>query len=170
MTGPDVLLMVGEPHGPEVARLLIYEVPAGRDLTWEQNRGQACVWCQASGKDARLAPLGGAHGWRPYGCVPCTQARIKFLRTYVAWRDHVPGCEACRDTWCVDGWALALDHKDAVELAGRTELVHCVCGCRIPLTSLRFRPCTETNFGAPRYSHTGPCFRPAVSAGKAGRR
>jgi hypothetical protein len=164
MTGPDVLLLVGEPHGPEVARMLICEVPAGRDLTWEQNRGQACVWCRGSGEHARLSPLGGAHGWRPYGCASCTKARVKFLHAYVAWRAHVQGCEPCQGAWCPDGWSLALDHNEAYEIADKKPVLHCACGCAFTLGSLRFRPYTEHTIGGPRYSHTGPCLRPGAPA------
>lgn len=165
MTGPDVLLMVGEPHDPEVARLLIYEVPAARDLIRRQNNGDACVWCHV---EDGLTPLGGAYNWRPHGCAPCRQARIRFLRAYVAWREHVQGCERCQGTWCPDGWALALDHNAAHELADKKPLLHCACGCAFPLVSLRFRPYTEHRIGGPRYSHTGPCLRPVgATVGKA---
>ncbi|MFJ9895223.1 hypothetical protein ACIQPR_18100 [Streptomyces sp. NPDC091280] len=159
MTGADVLLIGGEPHEPE-ALPLIYEVPRASDLTWQQNHGQSCVWC---GEGAGLAPLGGAGGWRPYGCAPCRQIRIAFLRAFVTWRRHLPECEQCSGTsgtWCRDGWYLALAHNEAHEAAGKPELVRCACGCALPLTSLRIRPYIENTVGRPRYSHTGYCLRP----------
>lgn len=168
MTGPDVLLLAEGPLDPDVARMLIHEVPAARDLSKEQNRGRACVWCRGSGEHARLTSLGGAYGWQPYGCASCTKARIKFLRAYVAWRAHVQGCESCQEAWCPDGWSLALGHSEAYEGADKKLVLHCACGCAFPLGSLRFRPYTEHTIGGPRYSHTGPCLRPGapVAEGK----
>lgn len=168
MTGADVLLMTGEPYDPEVARLMIYEAPGSWDLTWRQNHGQECVWCRATGEDAGLAPLGGAGGWRPYGCAPCRQVRSTFLRAYLAWKGHVQDCEPCRTVWCPDGWGLALAHEIAYEVTGKREPVFCACGCPLPLTSRRLRPYVETILISLRYSHTGPCHGPEVSVPASG--
>ena len=164
MTGADVLLISGEPYDPEVARLILYEVPGAHYLTRQQNHGEACVWCAATGPAAGLVSLGGAGGWRPYGCAACRQVRITYLRAFLAWTRHVRDCEPCRIAWCPDGWGLALAHEIAYEVTGRAEPVYCACGCPILLTSRRLRPYVANSLISLRYSHTGPCCSREVPA------
>lgn len=158
MTGADVLMMSGASYDPEVARLLIQEVPGAAYLTRQQNHGEACVWCsKAAGEDAPLAPLGGVGGWRPHGCPACRQARLTYVCAYLAWRRHVLDCESCLTAWCPDGWSPALAHQIAHAATGRRGRVFCACGCPLALTSRRLRPYVETILFSLRYSHTGPC-------------
>ncbi|MFJ9376577.1 hypothetical protein [Streptomyces sp. NPDC101455] len=165
MTGADVLLLSDGPHDPDVTRLVIYEVPAARDLTRRQNNGEACVWCNA---EDGLEPLGGASGWRPHGCPPCLQLRLEYLHAYTVWRRHVQDCELCRTVWCPDGWRPFLAHQIAYSLIStpgpKADPVFCACGCAVPLASRRLRPYVETPLSGPRYSHTGPCTDPGVLA------
>ncbi|MBK3575146.1 hypothetical protein JHN63_15255 [Streptomyces sp. MBT65] len=169
MTGADVLLIGGEPYGPDVARLLIQEVPSAVYLTWQQNHGEVCVWCgKVGGEDVALAPLGGARGWRPHGCTECRQTRLTYVSAYLVWRRHVLDCESCRTAWCPDGWSPALAHQIAYAATGKKGRVFCACGCPLALTSRRLRPYVETILFSLRYSHTGPCHRPeAAAAGRA---
>jgi hypothetical protein len=164
VTGADVLLISGEPYDREVARLMLQEIPGAAYLTRAQNHGDACVWCsKVDSEGAALAPLGGAGGWRPYGCTDCRTVRLTYVRAYADWRRHVLDCESCRTTWCHDGWSLALTHKIAYEATGKSGRVVCACGCHLSRTSRRLRPYVETMFHL-RYSHTGPCHGREMAA------
>lgn len=159
MTGADVLLIPGEPYDPDVARLMIYTVPAARALTRRQNDGYECVWCAAADG---LAPLGGAHNWKPHGCAPCRKAWSTYLRAYVAWKRHLQECEPCRTVWCPDGWGYALSHELAYKATGKQQVIYSACGCPFAPSSSRLRPDIVNPVTNLSYGHTGPCRAPGT--------
>lgn len=161
MTGADVLMIGGEPYDPDVARLLIFEVPAARALTRRQNQGGACVWCGAT---EDLETLGAGSVWRPQGCPSCRQVRARYLRAYLAWKRHVQACTECRVESCSQGLVLGLAHQEMYEATGKGRPVICACGCPVALESLRLRPYFAESLISLRYSHAGVCGAPEVPA------
>ncbi|MEU3507976.1 hypothetical protein ABZ733_08590 [Streptomyces longwoodensis] len=89
----------------------LLDLPPLDDLTEDQVRGTACVWC-ATGLsmdtavdlgERRHKRLDGSYSTFPRACRPCTRAAgIRALA------DHAPLCEQCTDDpgTCPEGMAL----------------------------------------------------------------
>ncbi|MCX4993872.1 hypothetical protein [Streptomyces longwoodensis] len=89
----------------------LLDLPPLDDLTENQVRGTACVWCATSLSVVTAVDLGerrhkrldGSYSTFPRACRPCTRAAgVRALA------DHAPLCEQCTDDpgACTTGMAL----------------------------------------------------------------
>ncbi|MEV6752370.1 hypothetical protein [Streptomyces sp. NPDC051214] len=92
-------------------------LPDPGELSDQQVRGRACVWCAVALNNATAYDLGvrdtDAHGspvrWFPRSCRPCA-----VVAAHKALLDHTEKCLQCYDNQahCADGQALRQALKD----------------------------------------------------------
>ncbi|MFF9279493.1 hypothetical protein [Streptomyces griseosporeus] len=95
-------------------------LPSVEELTPEQIRGAACVWCGTRLTAETAVDLGErrrpGHSAFPRGCRPCTHTAANR-----ALQDHAPRCEQCVDdgSKCETGMALYRMIRDSRLAGGR---------------------------------------------------
>lgn len=92
--------MTGTPQGLSAETLNVIPLPAHNDLSAQQVRGAACVWCAVTLGPGTAVDLGqrpshtpdGQVTTFPRGCRPCTGKAA-----YEVLFDHASVCEQCVD-------------------------------------------------------------------------
>lgn len=114
-TGPASAVRSGSGNTLEAPPI---QVPSPGELSGQQVRGRACVWCAVALSNATAYDLGvreaDAHAsaarWFPRACRSCA-----ITKAYGALLDHSQSCEQCNHdpARCADGSALRRAVREA---------------------------------------------------------